>query len=259
MVRIMTYNVHGCVGGDGKLDLGRVTAVIAQSRPDIVALQELDVGRARSGRVDQARAIAARLGMSFHFNAALNVEEEQYGDAILTALPERLVKSGPLPSLGSIPRNETRGAVWAAVTVGAHELQVVNTHLGLVPLEQRHQAQCLMGEGWLGHPACRDPVILVGDLNATSRYAAYRTLVSRLCDVQRTEGGERRGGRAVRTFPSRMPVLRIDHGFVSRSIEVLGVHAPAGPLARIASDHLPLVIDLRIRARSLAHPAEGHS
>ncbi len=247
MVRIMTYNVHGCVGVDGKLDLGRIAAVIAQSRPDIVALQELDVGRARSGRVDQAHAIATRLGMSFHFNAALNVEEEQYGDAILTALPERLVKSGPLPALGRIPRNETRGALWAAVQVGEHELQVVNTHLGLVPLEQRHQAECLVGEGWLGHPACLDPVLLVGDLNATSRYAAYRTFAARLHDVQRTEGGQTRGGRAVRTFPSRLPVLRIDHGFASRSIEVAGVHAPAGPLARVASDHLPLVIDMRIR------------
>jgi endonuclease/exonuclease/phosphatase family metal-dependent hydrolase len=58
----MTYNVHGCVGTDGRLDVGRIAAVIGQSRPDIVALQELDVGRERSGRVDQAHAIAERLG-----------------------------------------------------------------------------------------------------------------------------------------------------------------------------------------------------
>ena len=65
--------------------------MIAQSRPDIVALQELDVGRMRTGGVDQAHAIAERLGMSFHFNCALKVEEEQYGDAILTARPSKLV------------------------------------------------------------------------------------------------------------------------------------------------------------------------
>ncbi|CAN5259585.1 hypothetical protein BH09PSE2_BH09PSE2_17080 [soil metagenome] len=57
-IRVMTYNVHGCVGGDRKLDVGRIAAVIAREEPDVVALQELDVGRARSQRVDQAAAIA---------------------------------------------------------------------------------------------------------------------------------------------------------------------------------------------------------
>src|ERR1700742_4797708 len=99
MPRIMTYNVHSCRGVDGRLDVGRVAAVIAQSRPDIVALQELDLHRPRTNRVDQAHAIAERLGMAFHFNAALRVEEEAYGDAVLTALPMRMVKHGPLPNL----------------------------------------------------------------------------------------------------------------------------------------------------------------
>ena len=231
MLRLMTYNVHGCVGMDKKLDVGRIAGVIAQSRPDIVALQELDVGRARSGGEDQAHAIATRLGMSFHFNAALSVEKEHYGDAILTSLPR-------------IPRNETRGALWASVEVAGRKLHVINTHLGLVPLEQQRQARCLVGEGWLGHPACADPVVLLGDFNATSRYASYRILAARLRDVQREAHGGRRGGRAVRTFPSRMPMLRIDHVFVSPSIEVLGVHAPDSAIARIASDHLPLVVDI---------------
>jgi endonuclease/exonuclease/phosphatase family metal-dependent hydrolase len=59
--------------------------VIAESRPDVVALQELDVGRARTQGIDQAHAIAEMLGMAFHFNAALQVEEELYGDAVLTS------------------------------------------------------------------------------------------------------------------------------------------------------------------------------
>src|SRR5579863_10680298 len=97
MPRIVTYNVHRCVGADSRLDVGRVADVIAALEPDIVALQELDVGRARTGGVDQAHQLAQRLGMAFHFNAALRVEEELYGDAILTALPERLIKAGPVP------------------------------------------------------------------------------------------------------------------------------------------------------------------
>src|SRR6202453_702430 len=97
MLRILTYNVHRCVGTDRRLDVGRVAEVIAAQSPDIVALQEVDVRRARTGGVDQAHRLAQRLGMAFHFNAALRVEEEQFGDAILTALPERLGKAGSLP------------------------------------------------------------------------------------------------------------------------------------------------------------------
>ena len=105
--------------------------------------------------------------------------------------------------------------------------------------------------GWLGHPDCRDPAILLGDLNATSHYASYRILAARLQDAQRQPawGLSRDGARAratVRTFPSRLPMLRIDHCFVTRSVHILGVQAPSGALARAASDHLPLVVDVRL-------------
>jgi endonuclease/exonuclease/phosphatase family metal-dependent hydrolase len=244
--RLMTYNVHGCVGVDGRLDVDRIATVIGQSRPDVVALQELDVGRARSGRVDQAHEIASRLGMRFHFNSAFRVEEEQYGDAVLTTLPERLVKVGPLPT---IPRSrlERRGALWIAVEADGTQLQVINTHLGLVPMEQRLQVERLLGPEWLAHPELRGPTVLMGDFNATSRYAAYRALTGRLRDVQRGPDGKRiRRRRTIRTFPSRAPILRLDHMFVSPEIDVLSVHAPDGPLARMASDHLPLVVDIRV-------------
>ena len=241
MIRILTYNVHGCRGVDGKLDVGRVSEVIAQSRPDIVALQELDVGRRRSGRVDQAHAIAERLGMAFHFNAAFNVEEEQYGDAILSALPIHVVKSGGLPTHPRVRGLERRGALWVEVTTqGSKPLQIITTHLGLVPYEQRLQAEHLLGLEWLGHPRCSDPVILLGDFNATPRYVAYKRLAASLRDARRVAGV--RGGAL--TFPSRFPMIRIDHMFVSGSIEVRNVHAPDGALTKIASDHLPLVADI---------------
>jgi len=246
MPRVMTYNVHGCVGVDGKLDVGRIAAVIGQARPDIVALQELDVGRARSGGIDQAHAIATRLGMNVYFNAALSVEEERYGDAILTALPHRLIKSGPLPTPPRLRRLEPRGALWVQIETASGPVQVINTHLGLVPQEQKTQVAALLGQDWLGHPDCRDPTVLLGDFNATSRYAAYRALAQRLRDVQRAADGGKRPGRVVRTFPSRLPVLRIDHVFVSPGLEATSVFASDTALARAASDHLPLVVDLAI-------------
>jgi endonuclease/exonuclease/phosphatase family metal-dependent hydrolase len=245
MVRILTYNVHRCVGTDRRLDVGRVAAVIAAQAPDIVALQELDVGRARTGGVDQAHQIAERLGMAFHFNAALQVEEERYGDAILTRLPERLVKAGAIPGHPRFGRLEPRGAVWVAVDVGGVELQVINTHLGLVPREQRLQATALAGPDWAGAAAAGAPLALLGDMNATPRNAAYRILGRRLKEARRLAPG----GDRVPTFPSTFPVLAIDHVFVSDGIRVEAVRSPLDPLTRLASDHLPLVVDLIVAGR----------
>jgi endonuclease/exonuclease/phosphatase family metal-dependent hydrolase len=246
MLRVMTYNVHGGVGADGRLDLGRIAAVIAQARPDIVALQELDVGRPRSGGVDQAHALAARLGMTCQFNAAFSVAEERYGDAILTALPQTLIKAGPLPTPRLLRRLEPRGAVWTAVETPLGQVQVINTHLGLTPQEQKVQVRALLAPDWLGRPECAGPTILLGDMNATARYAAYRALATRLRDVQRGPDGARLRRKALRTFPARLPLLRLDHIFIGGGLDVVGVTCPNSALARAASDHRPLVAELHL-------------
>lgn len=244
MARLLTYNVHRCVGVDRQLDVARIVAVIAEYEPDIVCLQELDVGRARTGHVDQAQTIADGLSMSVHFNAAMRVEAELYGDAILTPHPERLIKVGPLPTLKGVPGLEPRGALWAAIDLGAARVNVVTTHLGLVPREQRLQAKALVGPVWLGHPDCVGPTILTGDFNATSITRPYQTLVRRLDDAQTRLGLK----PTLKTFPSSFPAIRIDHCFVSPDIRVTAARAPFSPLARMASDHLPLIIDFEVEA-----------
>lgn len=242
MPRIVTYNVHRCVGADRKLDVGRIASVIDALEPDIVALQELDVGRARSGGVDQAHEIAQRLEMTHHFNAALTVEEEQYGDAILTSLPEKLVKAGALPGLATKFQVEPRGALWIAVEIGGRWVQVINAHLGLVPREQQRQARTLAGEAWLERARAEGPVILLGDFNATRASVVYRTLTRGLQDARQTAATR----RASTTFPSAFPVLRIDHIFVSPEIKAMRIEAPYDRTMRLASDHLPLVMDFEV-------------
>jgi endonuclease/exonuclease/phosphatase family metal-dependent hydrolase len=238
----MTYNVHGCRGRDRQYAPQRIADVIASAEPDIVALQELDVFRARSGGVDQAELIAAALGMRTHFFPALQVMEERYGDAILTACPSRQIKAGALPGLPKLRQLEPRGALWAAVTVSGQEIQIINTHLGLLSRERQHQIDVLLGPEWLGHPDCRDPVMLVGDFNAPPHSRTHRRLrAARLQDAQRLYTGGWRG-----TFPSRLPALRIDYAFVSPGIAVQRVDTIRTPLARVASDHLPLVVDIEI-------------
>ena len=242
MPRILTYNVHRCVGADRRLDVGRVAEVIARLKPDIVALQELAVGRARTGGVDQAHQIARRLKMAFHFHPALRVEEELYGDAILTIYPERLIQTGPLPGHPAIPRLEPRGAVWLSAEIEGKPVQVINTHLGLVPKEQQLQAAWLAGPSWLDHPMRKGPTILLGDFNATSSSVVYRTLCAKLAAARRLAPTK----SATSTFPSTLPVLRIDHIFVSPEIKVEDVFVPFDQLTRTASDHLPLVMDFSV-------------
>lgn len=236
-LRIATYNVHSCFGTDRKLDPGRIAEVIAECEADIVALQEVDVARVRSGGIDQAQTIANHLRMVSHFHPALHLEEERYGDALLTALPTRLVKAEGLPS-----RGEPRGALWVEVPVDDVRLQIFVTHLGLFGAERVRQTEALIGPGWLGAEMPQNArIILAGDLNAISRSASYRMLARRMTDVQVTAGNRPRP-----TFPSRLPLLRIDHIFVGERISVRNAYVHDSPLARRASDHLPLCVDLEI-------------
>jgi endonuclease/exonuclease/phosphatase family metal-dependent hydrolase len=242
MPRIVTYNVHRCVGNDRRLNVARIADVLAKLRPDIVALQELDVGRARTGHVDQAHEIAKRLDMACHFHAALTVEEERYGDAILTCFPERLVQVGPLPGYDRMRALEPRGALWVEVEIEGKPVQVINTHLGLVPREQQIQAAWLAGPAWLEHPHCTGPRILLGDFNATGASVVYRTLSGKLAAARNLAKKK----TPTSTFPSPLPVLRIDHLFVSPEVQVDAVFAPFDPLTRVASDHLPLAMDFTL-------------
>ncbi|MDP3405527.1 MAG: endonuclease/exonuclease/phosphatase family protein [Brevundimonas sp.] len=241
-MRLVTYNVHRCVGMDKQLDVARIIGVIAELEPDIVCLQELDVGRARTGGVDQASVIAQGLSMSVRFHPAMMIEAEEYGDAILTRYPEQLIKAGALPTVRGIPGLEPRGAIWVRLDVDGTGLNVLTTHLGLVPREQRLQAAALAGADWLGHPDCTGPALLAGDFNATSITRPYQTLTRRHVDCQRALGLR----STIKTFPSGFPAIRIDHVFISPHIRVVDVHAPFSPLSRIASDHLPLVMDFEI-------------
>lgn len=242
-LRVMTYNVHSCVGTDGKLSPARIARVIAQADPDLVALQELDVGRSRSGGIDQAEEIAHRLGMHFYFYPALRIGSEHYGHAILSRYPLRLVHAGLLPGHNRL-LPETRGAVWTAVDLGDDRIiQVFNTHLGLHPRERLDQITALLGPDWLGHPDCGEATILCGDLNAGPSSAVYRSLGQRLRDAQILGNGH----RPHKTWFSGFPVARIDHIFVGAGITVQRTQVPRNHLTRLASDHLPLIADLELR------------
>jgi endonuclease/exonuclease/phosphatase family metal-dependent hydrolase len=237
----MTYNVHSCVGTDGKTDPIRIAHVIASENADVVSLQELDRGLRRTGLSDQARVIAGHLAMHYRFYPSMKIEEGLYGNAVLSRFPIRTVKAAELPSLPSRNDIERRGALWVEISAGEKRVQVINTHLGLNRQERLAQAESLLSAEWLKDPACLDPVILCGDLNTTALSRIYRWLSAPLRDSSRLAG---KGSRA--TYPARFPLLRLDYIFLSPEIMVREVRIPSDPLSRRASDHLPVAATLDI-------------
>ncbi len=238
-LRLMTYNVHGCRGMDGRFSVERISRVIARMRPDIVCLQEVDCVRPRSGGVDQAHEIAARLENDYDFHGVREVDDGTFGDAVLAAHPVTRVRSGPLPALDTRLNLEERGALWVEVDIDGHPVQVINTHLSILERERRLQVDALIGE-WLEE--IDGPLVVAGDFNATSDSYTGRRLSSRLCDVALERPTRER--RRLRTWSGRVPLRRIDHVFVSDQFRVLGAEVPRTRLSRAASDHLPLVVDL---------------
>ncbi len=244
----MTYNTHGCVGTDGKCRPERIAEVIRCFRPDVVALQEVDVGRQRSGKLDQARRIAELTDLSAHFTSARAVGEGRYGNAILTHHPYELRAEGILP----VRRGEVRAAQWLRLALDHGHLDVVNTHLSLHFWERLAQFRALfsdepdspLGRHPAPFPALRgelDRLILCGDFNAGTLSPLYFLLRRRLRDAQRVRGRWKLG-----TFPSWFPLLRLDHVWIGKALRADSVIVPRDALTRVASDHLPIVADLSL-------------
>lgn len=254
-LKVVTYNVHRCLGVDGKLSPQRIAQVIAETGADVVALQELDVRRKRSGGIDQAEAIARELGMdNVHFHPAMRVMEEEYGDAIITSLPSRVVKAGALPGIARRPKIEPRGAIWAEIDLHGQPVQIVNTHLGLRREERRAQARALLGPDWIAGAEADAPMVLLGDFNSFPRGSVCGMIRERFRDAHKLGAPKRRRPR--RTYPAGFPVFRIDHVFVGRGIEVISADTHRSTLSRAASDHLPLVAELLVRSGDSPNQAD---
>lgn len=115
------------------------------------------------------------------------------------------------------------------------------------------QVQALLGPEWIDHPDCSDPVILCGDFNAIPSSLVCRMLRTRLRDVQL----EHETHRPRATFFTRFPMARIDYVFVSPGVGIRDIDVPSGARVRVASDHLPLIVDLVIGQTSIERRHEA--
>ena len=182
-LRVMSYNVHSCIGMDGRVSPRRIARVIAEQSPDLVALQELDHGRLRSRGENQAAAIAQILGYQVTFLATVTRGAERYGHAVLSRWPIRTVKVAELPTRSFSIWPEPRGALWSRVFLGNMPINIVTTHLGLSASERLTQMQTLLGPQWLGPILDTQAIVLCGDFNLPPGTAPYRLAADRLRDV----------------------------------------------------------------------------
>jgi endonuclease/exonuclease/phosphatase family metal-dependent hydrolase len=261
-LRVATYNVHGCVGMDGQRSEGRIAEVIASMSADVVGLQELDLGRARSARADQAAMIAKELGWKYHFHPAMRSGDEQYGNAIVSRFPIALKRAAEMPGAAPWYCREQRGAIWMQAETDLGPVHVINSHFGLGRSERRLQAKLLIGPDWLGSVPPDEPAILLGDFNSVRTSRTYRLIEAHLRDVRTlvrpprplrsifsavSLNSQRRTNDRYVTFPTRLPSLAVDHIFVNAALSPTKLNVHRTPLARLASDHFPLVCELTLK------------
>lgn len=229
-LRVMTYNIRGARGMDGRVDIDRIAGIAEEFAPDVLMLQEVDVFRARSGDVDQAHHVATRLGLDVRFGATIERGREAYGIATLTRLPIVETQLLCLPWSAADPRSEPRCALVTRVCWDGRELEVVNTHLSVRSTSERQdQVVRLLA----GLDSCDR--IIGGDFNCTPWSRPFRTLC-----------GDMRPAASPRSWPSPLPVIPIDHILYRGALRVV----EAGPWrngdAWFASDHLPVVAELSV-------------
>lgn len=241
MLKVITYNVHRWVGLDRRTKPERAASIIAATGADVVALQEVKAGRARTGWQSRAEAVAHSLGMTLYFQPTTRILGEQLGLAIMTRLPSRLVKGERLPSISADGGISKRSAIWVEVDFKGVSVQVINTHLSLRPNERLMQVQALLSPQWLGDIRCQNPTLLMGDLNASPRSRSYKLLCTEFEDAQLMT----KRGIARPTFHTRMPLVRLDHIFLrGEGMDVRKARPLRTPMARKASDHLPLIAEI---------------
>jgi len=220
---VASYNVHRCIGRDGKHEPARVAKVIEELEADVIALQEVDFGYHVRQGVDQLRYFADATGLESVWGPVLYAARGQYGNGLLTRHEVLEVRTIDL----SVPRAQRRGALDVDLHVHGKRVRIIAAHLGLGLRERQVQVQRLLAA--IDAPG-DTPLILLGDFNE------WRPPSQPLRHLHR------RFGRtpAVRSFPSALPLFALDRVWVQPRHALVTVEVHNTRRARLASDHLPI-------------------
>jgi len=235
-LRVATYNIHRCRGLDRRTIPSRIVDVLAEIDADVVALQEV-VGAGRRG-AGHAQELGAALGMGWVMAPARLLRGHLFGNVTLSRFPIRHHTQFDLTWKTCEPRNAQR----AELVVAGQALHIYNVHLGTALLERRYQAQRLTS--FVHDRRIVGPKIVLGDFNEWLRGRAMATaiLTARLKSIDLYPFIGRR-----RTYPGIVPLLHLDHIYYEGQVDVRHVELPRSRTSLVASDHLPLVADLRVR------------
>jgi endonuclease/exonuclease/phosphatase family metal-dependent hydrolase len=229
MIRVASYNMRKAIGTDRRRRPERTIEVLNELAADVVALQEADRRFGARGSALPLEMIEAASGYK---PVALDNRAGSlgwHGNALLVKKDIEVIEH----HLFHLPSLEPRGAVLAEIVVEGAPYRIVGMHLDLSGLWRRRQAQAI-----LSHLAERDggvPTILMGDLNEWSQRGG----------CLRDFGRELRFAPCGRSFHARRPIAQLDRIMASPDLEITASGAHGSPLARRASDHLPVWAELR--------------
>lgn len=219
-LRVVSYNIHTL-----RDDRAALVAVVRELAPDVLLLQEAPQ---RFGWRWRCAWLANAVGMVVGAGG-----QPGRGNLILTNLRVRVSDTWcrwyPLT-----PGRHLRGAAFARCTVAGTSFVVAGSHLATDPVERPGQAKLLKE----ALAEVDEPVVVGADLNDEPGGAAWQTLADGLVDAS--------GADDTVTFSCTDPRRRIDAIFVDSRIQVLSYQVVDTPLARRASDHFPVVVDLRL-------------
>lgn len=222
-ISAVSYNIHQCVGFDGRRDAARIARILNELKADIIGLQEVHSadGTAESR---QTQFLAEATGLEPVAGLTVLKSNSEYGNVLLSRYPVTDIRLLDL----SVPGREPRGAIDARIEVNDKVVRVIVSHLGLGAAERRYQVNRLRGALDDDDSA---PVILIMDHNEWLPLRQSLRLLHDRLGKPPTLG----------TFPSIFPVLPHDRVWVSPIRALVHVRRYATALTRIASDHLPLV------------------
>lgn len=238
-LRVLCYNIHYGQGMDGEYDVARLAEVIKAAKPDLVALQEVDVGVKRSGRVHQLQKLGELTGLTARYGPTQHYEGGLFGNAVLTRLPILDEHIQPLPYTEATPELQTypRGAL--VITVQAPDgkpLRFISTHFQHnVPEDRVEEAKAI--NTLFAAESDHQRTILAGDFNATPDAEPISILEQRWTHAI----DEARAPSA----PSVTPKSRIDYVFFRAATEFRVVSSEVLPEA-MASDHRPVLAVLEL-------------
>lgn len=226
-LRIVSYNVHACVGRDGRFMPERIATIVESLQADFVALQEIE-DRAFEGAT-VTDFLATRLGMHAYRGVTLRRADADYGNLLLSKHEARVHVLHDI----SVSGGEPRGCIEVDYDIDDLHVRLFATHLGLRARERLQQVERLA-------PAMErddaDVRVLAGDINE------WRPSGRVLRAVRRVFGSSPRR----RTFPSHLPAIALDRIFVSPGHALADLRTVTTTEARNASDHLPLVCDIML-------------